>query len=87
MNKETLKNMHNLAVNIFDDKEYAKFNKLLNNKKFNKLRLYIDEKISFLQVITKLEPYTSSSQFQLTCCNKMEDIIIDLYVESLEVNM
>lgn len=86
MNRETLKRMHNLAVNIFDDKEYTKFNNLLNSKEFNKLRLFIDEKISYLQVITELEPYTSTSQFQLTCCNKMEDIIIDLYVESLEVN-
>lgn len=84
MTEKLKKELINLALNIFDDYEYNNFIKFLNNKNFNKIRLMVDEKISYLQVISELEAYSSVTDVQLTCANKLEDHIIDLYVSTLD---
>lgn len=84
MTEKLKKEIINLAVNIFTDYEYNKFIGFLNNEDYNKLRLMVDEKISYYQVISELEPYSSITDVQLTCSNLLEDHIIDLYVEALD---
>lgn len=84
MTEKLKKELINLALNIFDDYEYNNFIEFLNNNNFNKIRLMVDEKISYLQVISELEAYSSVTDVQLTCANKLEDHIIDLYVSTLD---
>lgn len=84
MTEKLKKELINLAVNIFTDYEYKQFESLLDSEDYNKLRLMVDEKISYLQVIKELEAYSSIIDVQLTCANQLEDHIIDLYVDALD---
>lgn len=82
---EELKNeIINLGLNIFNNNEFNNFIKLLNEEKYNTLRLMVDEKVSYFQVINELREFSTINNVQLVCANKLEDIIIDLYVKSLE---
>ena len=74
----------NYSKLIFDDKEYDYILKLLNDNKLNTLRLYIDEKIEFLNVESVLKPNDPVLDTQLSMCNRLEDLVIDCYLESLE---
>lgn len=87
MTENTIKEIQNLAINVYSDAEYNKFMKLFHNKDYNKLRLSIDEKLSYLEAISDIETDVSIHSLQIECLNKLEDHILDLYINSLEQSL
>lgn len=87
MTENTTKEIQNLAINVYNDAEYSNFMNLFHNKNYNKLRLSIDEKLSYLEAISDLETDISIHNFQIECLNKLEDYILDVYINSLEKSL
>lgn len=83
---EKLRNeVNNLGLNVFNAPDYEKFIKLLDNQSYNELRLMIDERVSYLEVIAELKQNSSILKVQLSCCTRLEDYIMDAYIETLNL--
>ena len=73
---EELKNeIINLGLNIFNTNEFNNFINLLNEEKYNTIRLMVDEKVSYFQVINELREFSTINNVQLACANKLEDMM------------
>lgn len=73
----------NLSQSVFNDSEYNFVKKCIVSKNFNKLRLFIDEKLEFLEATSTLYTNDQVLQGQIAFCSKLDDIIMDLTIENL----
>lgn len=79
MNNKEKQELKYLASSIFTEKEYYRFEKLLNQNKLLSLRLFIDEMLDIREAIfTTIKNIEDGEvlKTQLEMLNKMEDIII-----------
>jgi len=87
MNKDTLQQINNLAVFIFDDKEYSRFINFIKNKQFNDARIFIDQKIKNLEYLlfeVRRKGSYENLLSQYTKTDELQDIVMDLNISNVE---
>lgn len=79
-NKEKLKNILLLSTFILSDEEYKELNRLLENNKFNRARLLLDELLEEKEVQTIMEPDNQEYITEYKQLDNLQNLIIDLIV-------
>lgn len=74
----------NLAKFIFSETEFNKFLSFVKLKLYTNMRIYVEEKVKYLK--TKVVLYKDNAIFeaQLKKSIKLDNIVTDLYINSLE---
>ncbi|MBV1929570.1 MAG: hypothetical protein KUG81_08690 [Gammaproteobacteria bacterium] len=67
---------------IMEDSEYKKIDTFLRTKKFNTLRVWIEEKIDELEVVQILTPGFHISQ-EIEICNRIDNVVTDYCVNAM----
>jgi len=78
--EEKVKNeIRNLASSIFEDVEYQKVILMLETKRFNELRLFVNEKYELLDAISEVtvNPVILT---QRNMCDRLEDLVINAFL-------
>lgn len=86
MNKKLRKQILYLSQNIFDDLEYNEMLYLLNKEKYNNLRVYIADKLEYYELMFSFDKDNEVLKKQIEDCNELENVIIDFYLQQIEVN-
>tara|TARA_R110000851_G_scaffold314588_6_gene476720 strand:- start:905 stop:1156 length:252 start_codon:yes stop_codon:yes gene_type:complete len=81
MEKKTYNEILNIARNVFEDSEYIFIKKCLDVKNYTKLRLFVDQKLDFLDALISIESYNDVLNTQLQLCNKLDSIILNVIIE------
>ena len=79
-NKEKLKNILLLSTFILSDEEYKELNRLLENSKFNRARLLLDDLLESKEVEMIMEPDNQEYIAEYKQLDKLQNLIIDLIV-------
>ena len=79
-NKEKLKNILLLSTFILADDEYKELDMLLENNKFNKARLLLDDILEMQEVQMISEPDNQEYVLEYKQLDKLQNLIIDLIV-------
>jgi len=79
-NKEKLKNILLLSTFILADDEYKELDILLENNKFNKARLLLDDILEMQEVQMISEPDNQEYVLEYKQLDKLQNLIIDLIV-------
>ena len=79
-NKEKLKNILLLSTFILSDEEYKELNILLENNKFNKARLLLDDLLESKEVEMIIEPDNQEYIIEYKQLDNLQNLIIDLIV-------
>lgn len=84
MDKTVKLEILNLAQSIFDDRQFNIIITCLDVKNYNRLRLFVAEQMELLEAIFVLHPDDMVLRSQLEMCNKLEDLVMDIYIEELK---
>ncbi len=79
-NKEKLKNILLLSTFILSDEEYKELNRLLENSKFNRARLLLDDLLESKEVEMIMEPDNQEYIAEYKQLDNLQNLIIDLIV-------
>ena len=79
-NKEKLKNILLLSTFILSDEEYKELNRLLENNKFNRARLLLDDLLESKEVEMIMEPDNQEYIAEYKQLDNLQNLIIDLIV-------
>lgn len=79
-NKEKLKNILLLSTFILSDDEYKELNRLLENNKFNRARLLLDDLLESKEVEMIIEPDNQEYIIEYKQLDNLQNLIIDLIV-------
>jgi hypothetical protein len=79
-NKEKLKNILLLSTFILSDEEHNELNKLLENNKFNRARLLLDDLLESKEVEMIMEPDNQEYITEYKQLDNLQNLIIDLIV-------
>ncbi len=79
-NKEKLKNILLLSTFILSDEEYKELNRLLENNKFNRARLLLDDLLESKEVEMIMEPENQEYTAEYKQLDNLQNLIIDLIV-------
>lgn len=79
-NKEKLKNILLLSTFILSDEEYKELNRLLENNKFNRTRLLLDDLLESKEVEMIMEPDNQEYIAEYKQLDNLQNLIIDLIV-------
>lgn len=79
-NKEKLKNILLLSTFILADDEYKELDTLLENNKFNKARLLLEDLLELKEVEMIVEPDNQEYVLEYKQLDKLQNLIIDLIV-------
>ena len=79
-NKEKLKNILLLSTFILSDDEYKELNRLLENNKFNKARILLDDLLELKEVEMISEPDNQEYLLEYKQLDNLQNLIIDLIV-------
>jgi hypothetical protein len=79
-NKEKLKNILLLSTFILSDEEYNELNRLLENNKFNRARLLLDDLLESKEVEMIMEPDNQEYIAEYKQLDNLQNLIIDLIV-------
>ena len=79
-NKEKLKNILLLSTFILSDDEYKELNRLLENNKFNRARLLLDDLLESKEVEMIIEPDNQEYVTEYKQLDNLQNLIIDLIV-------
>lgn len=79
-NKEKLKNILLLSTFILSDDEYKELNRLLENNKFNRARLLLDDLLESKEVEMIMEPDNQEYVTEYKQLDNLQNLIIDLIV-------
>ena len=79
-NKEKLKNILLLSTFILSDEEYKELNTLLENSKFNRARLLLDDLLESKEVEMIMEPDNQEYIAEYKQLDNLQNLIIDLIV-------
>ena len=79
-NKEKLKNILLLSTFILSDDEYKELNRLLENNKFNRARLLLDDLLESKEVEMIMEPDNQEYITEYKQLDNLQNLIIDLIV-------
>ena len=79
-NKEKLKNILLLSTFILSDEEYKELNRLLENSKFNRARLLLDDLLESKEVEMIMEPDNQEYVAEYKQLDNLQNLIIDLIV-------
>lgn len=79
-NKERLKNILLLSIFILSDEEYKELNRLLENNRFNKARLLLDDLLESKEVEMIIEPDNQEYIVEYKQLDNLQNLIIDLIV-------
>jgi hypothetical protein len=82
MKKESRIEILNLAQSIFEDNDYNVILNLLNSNRINVLRIFISEQLELMEAIYYLDKDNEVLKTQIEFCDKLEDIIMDLFLET-----
>ena len=80
-NKEKLKNILLLSTFILSDEEYKELNRLLENSKFNRARLLLDDLLESKEVEMIMEPDNQEYIVEYKQLDNLQNLIIDLIVD------
>ena len=80
-NKEKLKNILLLSTFILSDEEYKELNRLLENSKFNRARLLLDDLLESKEVEMIMEPDNQEYIAEYKQLDNLQNLIIDLIVD------
>ena len=80
-NKEKLKNILLLSTFILSDEEYKELNRLLENSKFNRDRLLLDDLLESKEVEMIMEPDNQEYIAEYKQLDNLQNLIIDLIVD------
>lgn len=79
-NKEKLKNILLLSTFILSDDEYKELNRLLENNKFNRSRILLDDLLESKEVEMIIEPDNQEYVTEYKQLDNLQNLIIDLIV-------
>lgn len=80
-NKEKLKNILLLSTFILSDEEYKELNRLLENSKFNRARILLDDLLELKEVEMIVEPDNQEYIIEYKQLDNLQNLIIDLIVD------
>ena len=80
-NKEKLKNILLLSTFILSDEEYKELNTLLENNKFNRARILLDDLLELKEVEMIVEPENQEYIIKYKQLDNLQNLIIDLIVD------
>jgi hypothetical protein len=80
-NKEKLKNILLLSTFILSDDEYKELNRLLENNKFNRARILLDDILEMQEVQMISEPDNQEYVMEYKQLDNLQNLIIDLIVD------
>ena len=83
MNKKVKKLVLNLASFIFDDVEFKRLISYINLELFNNARLYVEEKLEYLETTLVLYLEEGVTQSKIQKCRKLDDLLTEEYINSL----
>lgn len=84
MNKEIRLEVLNLSKSIFSDREFNAIAYYLQEKRYNRLRLFIAEQMELLEALFVFDPDDEVVATQVRMCNKLEDLVINEYLGALK---
>jgi len=83
MNKEILQKINNLAKFIFDESEYNKFIKLVQDNEF-KARLFLDSYLEDLEIDLRLNENDDDLLSRYKKCHELCDIVVDFIINKVD---
>ena len=75
----------NISKMIFDDGEYSHIERLINNDDLNELRLYVSDKLEFFELMFSFDRDNEVLKEQIKKCNELDNIVIDCYIEKINM--
>jgi len=85
--KKTFNLLLNLAKTIFDDEDYNIIVNYLNERSFNNLRLFVENKLERLKAKLILYKNDSVLEAQIERCEEMDTLATNLYIDNLAVTV
>jgi len=85
MQKQIRNQVLNLAQAVLDDVQFNKVVYYLDNNKLTDLRLLLDEQTELLSIIAEMDPTNQVLMTQLKLSNQLEDLVLDAYLESINI--
>lgn len=84
-NKKIINIIINMAKFIFTQIEFSKFLSFLKLKMYNRLRIFVEEKLEFLE--TEFILYTNNLviESQIKECKKLDFMVTEMYLNDLVV--
>lgn len=79
-NKEKLKNILLLSTFILSDEEYRELNRLLEDNKFNRARILLDDLLESKEIEMIIEPDNQEYVTEYKQLDNLQNLIIDLIV-------
>lgn len=79
-NKEKLKEILLLSIFILNDEQYKKITYLLNNNKFNKARVLVDDLLETKEIDIFVNSNNQKYVYEYKQLDKLHNLIIDLIV-------
>tara|TARA_R110000772_G_scaffold54130_1_gene123525 strand:- start:46658 stop:46915 length:258 start_codon:yes stop_codon:yes gene_type:complete len=83
MRIETRREILNLSQSIFDDERHNKIIKLLGENQYNELRVFVADEFELLEALFTLDKENEILKAQIDFCDKLEDVILDFFVEEV----
>jgi len=83
MNNEIKLEILNLAQSVFDDRQFNIILTCLDMQNYNRLRLFVAEQMELLEAIFVLHSDDMVLRTQVELCNKLEDLVMDVYIGEL----
>lgn len=83
MKKKTITLILNLAKFIFTDKEYNKLLSYVKLNLLNSIRIFVEEKLEFLEATLVLYKNDTVIEAQLKKCRELDTVITEEYMNSL----
>jgi hypothetical protein len=83
MDKKVKQEIINLSQSIFEDTDYNIVMLLINTNRLNQLRLFVNEKLELMEAVAHLTIDDESLRLQIALCSKLEDIVINAFLETV----
>ena len=73
----------NLAKFIFSEVEFNKFISYIKLKLFNSMRMFVEEKLEYLETKYILDRENAVIEAQIDKCRRLDAVVTDLYIDNL----
>ncbi|MGK2861895.1 MAG: hypothetical protein ACSLE0_08175 [Chitinophagaceae bacterium] len=72
----------NLAKFVFSEIEFNRFLSLIKLKLFNQMRIFVEEKLEYLETKLIISKNDTVLEAQLSKCRELDTVVTDLYIDS-----
>lgn len=81
MDKKTFNEILNIASSVLTEEEYNNLVYLIKNNRWNALRIFTSDKLEELEILSVLDRDNQVLRKEIELCNRLVDIVLDVYLE------